>query len=80
MLQNSIIKILRPESLPSNPGSADYFTGTVRITPLVQGEEPSCMTCGCVSFDPAARSAWHRHPKGQLLLVTEGHRVCPRVG
>lgn len=72
MLQDKIMKILRPELLPSNPGPADYFTGKVRITPLVQGEEPSCMTCGCVTFDPSARSAWHTHPKGQILIVTEG--------
>lgn len=72
MLKDSIMKVLRPELLPSNPGSSDYFTGTVRITPLVQGEEPSCMTCGCVTFDPSAHSAWHNHPKGQLLIVTEG--------
>jgi quercetin dioxygenase-like cupin family protein len=72
MSQDKIMKILKPESLSSNLGSADYFTGTVRIIPLVQGEEPSCMTCGCVTFDPLARSAWHTHPKGQLLIVTEG--------
>ncbi len=66
------MKILNPKSLPSNAGPADYFTGTVRITPLVQGEEPSCMTCGYVTFDPRARSAWHTHPKGQFLIVIEG--------
>jgi quercetin dioxygenase-like cupin family protein len=72
MAQDKVIKILRIESLPSNPGPAEYFTGSVRITPLAQGEEPSCMTCGCVTFEPSARSAWHTHPKGQLLIVTEG--------
>lgn len=72
MSQDKIIKILRPESLSSNPGSTDFFTGTVRITPLVQGEEPSCMTCACVTFDPSARSAWHTHPKGQLLIIIDG--------
>ena len=66
------VRILRPELLPSNPGSADNFTGKVQFTPLVKGEEPSCMTCGCVTFDPSARSAWHTHPKGQLLVVTDG--------
>ncbi len=66
------IKVIKPESLPKNIGSADNFTGTVHVTPLVQGEEPSCMTCACVTLDPSARSAWHTHPKGQLLIVTEG--------
>jgi quercetin dioxygenase-like cupin family protein len=72
MSKDGNMKVMRPESLPANPGSADYFTGIVRIAPLVQGEEPSCMTCGCVTFDPSARSAWHTHPKGQILIVTEG--------
>jgi len=72
MSQEKLLKILRPDSLPSNPGPADYFTGSVRITPLVKGEEPSCLTCACVSFDPSARSAWHTHPKGQLLVVIDG--------
>lgn len=72
MLQEGIIKVLKPELLPSNVGNPDCFTGAVRITPLVQGEEPSCMTCGYVTFDPFARSAWHTHPKGQLLIVIDG--------
>jgi len=69
---NEMLKILRPEKLPSNAGSNDYFTGRVKVTPLVQGEEPSCITCACVMFDTNARSAWHTHPKGQLLIVIEG--------
>jgi hypothetical protein len=66
------MKILKPESLPSNPGPTDTFTGSVRVTPLIQGEEPSCLTCASVGFQPGARSAWHTHPKGQLLVVTDG--------
>src|SRR4051812_22956116 len=58
------MKILTPASLPSNSGPSDNFTGTVRVTPLIQGEEPSCLTCASVGFEPGARSAWHHHPKG----------------
>ena len=72
MSQNKSIQVLAPESRPSSPGPAEYFTGKVRVTMLVQGEEPSCMTCASVTFDPSARSAWHTHPKGQLLIVTDG--------
>ncbi len=66
------MQILKPETSPSNEGSNDYFTGSVRITPLLKGEDPSCLSCGSVAFEPGARSAWHMHPKGQLLIVTEG--------
>lgn len=45
---------------------------TVRVTPLVQGEEPSCLSCGSLNFQPGARSAWHTHPTGQLLIGTDG--------
>src|SRR6185312_8378562 len=48
--------------------------------PLVQGEEPSCMTCGCVTFDPNAHSAWHTHPKGQLLIVIDGSGIVQEWG
>src|SRR5437762_2588076 len=66
------MRILKPAELPSNSGPKEYFTGNVKVTPLVQGEEPSSLTCGSVNFEAGARSAWHTHPKGQLLIVTEG--------
>jgi quercetin dioxygenase-like cupin family protein len=66
------LKILNPASQPSSAGPSDYFTGAVQVTPLVQGEEPSCLACASVAFQPGARSAWHTHPRGQLLVVTEG--------
>ncbi len=72
MAQEKVMRVLQPDTLPSNPGPAEFFTGQVKVVPLVAGEEPSCMTCGRVTFDPCARSAWHTHPKGQLLIVTEG--------
>ena len=75
-----LMKILKPENLPSNPGPSDYFTGSVRVTPLVAGEGPSCLTCGSVAFQPGARSAWHTHPKGQLLIVTEGQGLIQEWG
>lgn len=66
------MRILKPTELPSNPGPDENFTGNVRVTPLVQGENPSCLGCASVNFQPGARSAWHTHPKGQLLIVTDG--------
>lgn len=78
--ESHAMKIINPAAEPSTDGSAAYFTGTVRVTPLVAGESPSCMTCGSVGFQPGARSAWHTHPKGQLLIVTEGAGLVQEWG
>jgi quercetin dioxygenase-like cupin family protein len=74
------MKILKPASLPSSLGPTETFTGTVHVTPLTQGEEPSCLTCASVGFEPGARSAWHSHPKGQLLVVTNGAGLIQEWG
>jgi quercetin dioxygenase-like cupin family protein len=56
----------------SGKGPADYFTGTVRIDPLLQAKEPSRVNAASVTFEPGARTAWHTHPLGQTLIVTAG--------
>ncbi|HEY2345733.1 MAG TPA: cupin domain-containing protein [Xanthomonadaceae bacterium] len=48
------------------------FTGRVRIDPQFAGNEYINAGCGCVHFEPGARSAWHTHPRGQFLLLTQG--------
>ena len=74
------MKVLKSDGMPSNQGPAEFFTGTVHVTPLVQGEDPSCLSCASVRFDPSARSAWHTHPRGQLLIVTEGAGLVQEWG
>lgn len=66
------MEIKRNGSRPSQKGPEEYFTGTVRIDPLVQAPGPSRVTAGLVTFEPGARSAWHTHPLGQTLIVTAG--------
>ncbi|HWA29437.1 MAG TPA: cupin domain-containing protein [Lacunisphaera sp.] len=66
------IKITRNGSQPSTKGSADWFTGTVRIDPLFSPTEPGRVAAGWVTFEPGARTAWHTHPLGQRLIVTAG--------
>lgn len=46
------MRIIKPSAEPSNEGPAEYFTGTVRVTPLVKGENPSCLTCASVGLQP----------------------------
>jgi len=53
-------------------GPAEWFTGAVRIDPLVQAPEPARVTAASVTFEPGARSNWHTHPLGQTLIVTGG--------
>jgi quercetin dioxygenase-like cupin family protein len=59
-------------SRKSSIGSADNFTGTVILEPLYGAKENLPQTGGLVTFAPGARSAWHTHPAGQLLIVTSG--------
>ena len=70
------MEIKRSGSQPSTQGSAEYFTGTVRIDPLFQPKEPARTLGASVTFEPGARTAWHTHPLGQILIVTAG---CGRV-
>lgn len=70
------MEIIRSGSQPSAKGSAEWFTGTVRIDPLFQAPEPAFVQCASVTFEPGARTAWHTHPLGQTLVVTAG---CGRV-
>lgn len=51
---------------------ADWFTGNAFITPLVGRDANNDFSIGSVSFETGARTNWHTHPKGQVLLVTEG--------
>ena len=66
------MNIQRNGTRPSQKGPSDYFTGNVRIDPIVQAPEPSRVTGASVTFEPGARSNWHTHPLGQTLIVTSG--------
>ena len=66
------MEIKRSGSQPSSKGSADWFTGAVRINPLFQANAPARAVGASVTFEPGARTAWHTHPLGQTLIVTGG--------
>ena len=72
--------ITRAGAKPSNRGPADWFTGTVRIDPLFQAPAPARAAAGKVTFEPGARTAWHTHPLGQTLIVTDGFGLVQRDG
>jgi quercetin dioxygenase-like cupin family protein len=70
--------IIRVGSQPSAKGPGDYFTGTVRIDPLLQANPPARALGASVTFEPGARTAWHTHPLGQTLIVTAGCGLAQR--
>ena len=53
-------------------GPADWFTGDVYIDTIKNPDDQSAIGCAHVRFTPGARTAWHSHPKGQTLYVTDG--------
>src|SRR5438552_16852185 len=69
---SSLIRIAQSDSLLSNKGSGQYFTGSVQVQQLFPANDPSRTSGGKVTFEAGARSAWHRHPFGQILIVMEG--------
>jgi quercetin dioxygenase-like cupin family protein len=65
-------QITRGGSQPSAKGPAEYFTGNVRIAPLFPENDSAPYSGAYVTFQPGARTAWHTHPTGQRLIVTDG--------
>ncbi|WP_158809313.1 cupin domain-containing protein [Beijerinckia sp. L45] len=72
--------ITRSGSQPSAKGPAEWFTGTVRIDAPFAGTEPARIGGAVVTFEPGARTAWHTHPLGQMLIVTTGSGWVQREG
>lgn len=66
------MEVARKGSQPSRQGPAENFTGTVRVDPLFQAKESTHASGAYVTFTKGSHSAWHTHPLGQTLIVTEG--------
>lgn len=66
------MEIKRSGSQPSGKGPAEWFTGAVRIDPLFQAIASARAAGNAVTFEPGARTAWHTHSLGQILIVTAG--------
>ncbi|MFT3862904.1 MAG: cupin domain-containing protein [Solirubrobacterales bacterium] len=67
-------------SLETNAGPGDWFTGAVFIDTITTPTAPSRLGAAGVHFTPGARTAWHTHPFGQTIFVTEGIGRCQREG
>jgi quercetin dioxygenase-like cupin family protein len=73
------VKITR-NSLETAVGPSAWFTGAVYIDTVATAAEPSRLAAASVHFTPGARTAWHTHPLGQTIFVTEGIGLCQREG
>ena len=59
-------------SIDTRPGPGEWFTGTVYIDAVAAPSGDSRVSASSVHFTPGARTAWHKHPNGQTIWVTEG--------
>jgi len=67
-------------SLDTNQGPSDWFTGIAFIDTIAAASDPSRAAAALVHFSPGARTAWHTHPYGQTIYVTEGIGRCQKRG
>ena len=67
-------------TLDTTPGPADWFTGQVYIDPVAAPGGGARISASSVHFTPGARTAWHTHPHGQTIWVSEGVGLCQREG
>ncbi len=58
----------------------EYFTGDAFLKVLVNRDKNNEFVVGNVTFEPGARTNWHTHPKGQILIVTEGQGFYQEKG
>ncbi|HEY3725589.1 MAG TPA: cupin domain-containing protein [Solirubrobacteraceae bacterium] len=75
--KETIMQITR-NSLDTNQGPSDWFTGTVHIDTVAVPAATARTGAALVHFNPGARTAWHIHPYGQTIYVTEGVGRCQR--
>ena len=72
--------IIRLGTTASGKGPQEWFTGTVRIDPLLNPFAADRVQGAQVTFEPGARTAWHTHPLGQSLIITAGLGLVQREG
>jgi quercetin dioxygenase-like cupin family protein len=67
-------------SLDTGAGPSDWFTGSVYVDTIAAPSGEWRIGAASVHFTPGARTAWHTHPHGQTIWVTEGVGLCQREG
>ena len=78
-----MMQMFRLDTLTSAPGTPSLFNGSVAVAPLPLTNTKtltSLISAGYVIFQPTARSRWHSHPAGQLLIISGGEGVVQQLG
>jgi len=71
---------ITPNSIETMAGPNEWFTGTVYVDAVAVPSDRSRLQASSVHFTPSARTAWHTHPNGQTIYVTEGIGLAQRRG
>ena len=66
------IYVERNSEQKTTKAPATNFTGDVTVTRFFGAQNSTGLSGGIVSFNPGARTAWHEHPNGQLIIITSG--------
>ncbi len=64
----------------TDPGPREWFTGDVYMDAVASPAGPYRINVGNVRFTPGARTAWHSHPNGQTIFVTDGVGLVQQRG
>jgi quercetin dioxygenase-like cupin family protein len=67
-------------TIETTAGPSEWFTGAVYVDTVATPSDGSRLSALNVHFTPGARTAWHTHPNGQTIYVTEGVGLCQRRG
>jgi quercetin dioxygenase-like cupin family protein len=68
------MKTIRGAEITTQRGPANWFDGEVWIQPVLGADDSPTQRSAVVSFAAGARTAWHTHPRGQMLFIISG--VC----
>src|SRR5438045_1861939 len=79
-MEMTAMEMKRSGTQPSARVPEQTFTGSVRIDPVFRATAPARAMGAYVTFEPGARSAWHTHPLGQVLIVTAGCGLVQSAG
>lgn len=71
-VQAQNIQVFPSGTAPSVIADPKNFSGHVVVDLLTPNSVQTPASSGAVSFAPRARTAWHTHPAGQMLIVTAG--------
>ena len=74
------MQVFKNQARTTMQGPADWFSGAVRVEILFNPTEPARTSAANVSFEPGARTVWHSHPLGQMLVVTAGSGFIQKWG